>query len=104
MNRFKDVYRQATIDMMLGNSVSEEVFLERTEEEDNAATAVHVKLLIEDCKKLLIPDPEIILGSWGVIDADPMYVWIKSNICYNKIFLPVYFLIIENFISTDYFP
>ncbi|XP_032679991.1 phosphatidylinositide phosphatase SAC2 isoform X2 [Odontomachus brunneus] len=72
LNRFKDVYRQATIDMMLGNSVSEEVFQERTEEEDNAATAIHVKLLIEDCKKLLIPDPEIILGSWGVIDADPV--------------------------------
>ena len=74
MNRFKDVYRQATIDMMLGNSVSEEIFQERTDEEDNAATAVHVKLLIEDCKKLLIPDPESILGSWGLIDADPMYV------------------------------
>ncbi|XP_012222775.2 phosphatidylinositide phosphatase SAC2 isoform X1 [Linepithema humile] len=72
LNRFKDVYRQATIDMMLGNTVSEEVFLERTEEEDNAATAIHVKLLIEDCKKLLIPDPEIILGSWGLIDADPV--------------------------------
>ncbi|XP_026668403.1 phosphatidylinositide phosphatase SAC2 isoform X2 [Ceratina calcarata] len=73
LNRFKDVYRQATIDMMLGNSVNEEVFQERTEEqEDNAATAVHVKLLIEDCKKLLIPDPEVILGSWGLIDADPV--------------------------------
>ncbi|XP_015597121.1 phosphatidylinositide phosphatase SAC2 isoform X2 [Cephus cinctus] len=72
LNRFKDVYRQATIDMMLGNTVSEEIFQERTEEEDNAATAVHVKLLIEDCKKLLIPDPEFILGSWGLIDADPV--------------------------------
>ncbi|CAK9808185.1 Phosphatidylinositide phosphatase SAC2 [Anthophora quadrimaculata] len=72
LNRFKDVYRQATIDIMLGNSVNEEVFQERTEEEDNAATAIHVKLLIEDCKKLLIPDPEIILGSWGLIDADPV--------------------------------
>lgn len=60
--------------MMLGNVVNEEVFQERTEEEDNAATAIHVKLLIEDCKKLLIPDPEIILGSWGLIDADPVYV------------------------------
>ncbi|XP_043672998.1 phosphatidylinositide phosphatase SAC2 isoform X2 [Vespula pensylvanica] len=72
LNRFKDVYRQATIDMMLGNALSEEVFQERTEEEDNAATAIHVKLLIEDCKKLLIPDPEVILGSWGLIDADPV--------------------------------
>ncbi|XP_016841038.1 phosphatidylinositide phosphatase SAC2 isoform X1 [Nasonia vitripennis] len=72
LNRFKDVYRQATIDMMLGNNVGEEVFQEKTEEEDNAATAVHVKLLIEDCKKLLIPNPEFILNSWGLIDADPV--------------------------------
>ncbi|XP_076301293.1 phosphatidylinositide phosphatase spermathreecae isoform X2 [Lasioglossum baleicum] len=72
LNRFRDVYRQATIDMMLGNSVNEEVFQERTEEEDNPATAIHVKLLIEDCKKLLVPDPEVILGSWSLIDADPV--------------------------------
>ncbi|XP_043274983.1 phosphatidylinositide phosphatase SAC2 isoform X2 [Venturia canescens] len=72
LNRFKDVYRQASIDLMLGKPVSEDMFQERTEEEDNAATAFHVKLLIEDCKKLLIPDPEIILGSWGLIDADPV--------------------------------
>ncbi|KOX67473.1 Phosphatidylinositide phosphatase SAC2 [Melipona quadrifasciata] len=67
-----DLARQGTIDLMLGNCVNEEVFQERTEEEDNAATAIHVKLLIEDCKKLLIPDPEVILGSWGLIDADPV--------------------------------
>ncbi|XP_058798092.1 phosphatidylinositide phosphatase SAC2 isoform X2 [Phymastichus coffea] len=72
LNRFKDVYRQATIDMMLGNVVSEEVFHEKTDEEDNAATAVHVKLLIEDCKKLLVHNPESILNSWGLIDADPV--------------------------------
>ena len=77
MNRFKDVYRQTTIDMMLGNSISEEIFQERTDEEDNAATAVHVKLLIEDCKKLLIPDLDSILGSWGLIDADPVYVVLR---------------------------
>lgn len=67
--------------MMLGNSVNEEVFQERTEEEDNAATAIHVKLLIEDCKKLLIPDPEVILGSWGLIDADPVYVTYVYILC-----------------------
>ncbi|XP_011304045.1 phosphatidylinositide phosphatase SAC2 isoform X2 [Fopius arisanus] len=72
LNRFKDVYRQASIDLMLGHSVNEEIFHERNEEEDNAATAFHVKLLVEDCKKLLIPDPEVILGSWGLIDADPL--------------------------------
>ncbi|XP_057317982.1 phosphatidylinositide phosphatase SAC2 isoform X2 [Microplitis mediator] len=72
LNRFKDVYRQASIDLMLGKSVSEEIFQERTEEEDNVATALHVKLLIEDCKKLLISNPEAVLGSWGLIDADPV--------------------------------
>lgn len=72
VNRFKDAYRQATIDIMLGNSLNEELFQEKTEEEDNAATAIHVKLLIEDCKKLLINNPDNILGSWGLIDADPV--------------------------------
>lgn len=72
LNRFKDLYRQASIDLMLGKTVSEEIFQERTEEEDNAATAIHVKLLIEDCKKLLISNSEAILGSWGLIDADPV--------------------------------
>lgn len=57
---------------MLGKSVSEEIFQERTEEEDNVATALHVKLLIEDCKKLLVSNPEAVLGSWGLIDADPV--------------------------------
>lgn len=30
-----------------------------------------MKLLIEDCKKMLINSPELVLGSWGVINADP---------------------------------
>ncbi|XP_014236993.1 phosphatidylinositide phosphatase SAC2 isoform X2 [Trichogramma pretiosum] len=72
LNRFKDAYRQAGIDMMLGNHVNEEVFHENADEHDSVATADHVKLLIEDCKKLLIPDPESVLNSWGLIDADPV--------------------------------
>lgn len=39
---------------------------------DSAATAEHVKLLIEDCKKLLISDSSLILGAWGLINADPL--------------------------------
>lgn len=35
------------------------------------ATAEHVKLLIEDCKKLLINQPELVVGAWGLINADP---------------------------------
>ncbi|XP_046383562.1 phosphatidylinositide phosphatase SAC2 isoform X2 [Ischnura elegans] len=78
LNRFKDVYRQATIDLMLGNPVSEDVFSQHergagaTDEEDAAATAEHVKLLIEDCKKMLISDSDEVLGAWGLIDADPV--------------------------------
>jgi len=74
LSRFKDTYRQATIDMMLGNPVSEDVFSqEKTDDEvDSASTAEHVKLLIEDCKKMLISDTDIILGAWGLINADPV--------------------------------
>lgn len=70
LSRFKDVYRQATIDVMLGNPLSEEVFNHGDHEEDNLATVDHVKSLIEDCKKMLISDPTMVLGSWGLIDAD----------------------------------
>ncbi|XP_063921192.1 phosphatidylinositide phosphatase SAC2 isoform X1 [Zophobas morio] len=74
LSRFKDSTRQGTIDLMLGNVVSEDNFNEsKTQhfEEDSAATAEHVKLLIEDCKKMLINQPELVLGSWGLINADP---------------------------------
>lgn len=56
-----------------GNYVSEDIFNEKQQyEEDSAATAEHVKLLIEDCKKMLINVPEMVLGAWGVINADPV--------------------------------
>ncbi|KAK6633081.1 hypothetical protein RUM43_012824 [Polyplax serrata] len=72
LSRFKDAYRQASIDMMCGNDISEEIFNteQKGDEEDSTATAEHVKLLIEDSKKLLINDPELILGGWGLINAD----------------------------------
>ncbi|EEB13673.1 suppressor of actin, putative [Pediculus humanus corporis] len=74
LSRFKDAYRQASIDMMCGNEISEEIFNteQKGDEEDSVATAEHVKLLIEDSKKLLINDLDMILGSWGLIDADPV--------------------------------
>ncbi|XP_017769575.1 PREDICTED: phosphatidylinositide phosphatase SAC2 isoform X2 [Nicrophorus vespilloides] len=77
LSRFKDSTRQGTIDLMLGNGhcVSEDLFNETRSntnfEEDSASTAEHVKLLIEDCKKMLINNPEIVLGAWGLINADP---------------------------------
>lgn len=60
--------------IFLGNYVSEDLFTESKAaqfEEDNVATAEHVKLLIEDCKKLLINQPELVVGAWGLINADP---------------------------------
>lgn len=46
--------------------------LNEHEDADSNATAEHVKLLIEDCKKLLISDSSLIVGAWGLINADPM--------------------------------
>ncbi|KAK4875984.1 hypothetical protein RN001_012406 [Aquatica leii] len=74
LSRFKDSTRQGTIDLMLGNCVTEDIFNEnkvQQDEEDSAATAEHVKLLIEDCNKMLINNPEFVVGSWGLISADP---------------------------------
>ncbi|XP_045474678.1 phosphatidylinositide phosphatase SAC2 isoform X2 [Harmonia axyridis] len=74
LSRFKDSTRQGTIDLMLGNNVSEENFIvSKTSqmEDDHMATAEHVKLLFEDCKKMLIKQPEHTLGIWGLINADP---------------------------------
>ena len=33
-----------------------------------------MKTLIDECKKMLITEPEDCLGGWGLIDADPVYV------------------------------
>ena len=82
LNQFRDAYRQATIDILTGQIVSESImsgqleanatFYDEVEpEQDDETTAEHVKSIIEDCQKLLIPDLSQIVGSWGLIDADP---------------------------------
>jgi len=81
LNQFRDAYRQATIDLMTGQIVSEslvaghfeEVGEEAREDDEssNLVNAEHVRTIIEDCKKLLIPDMESIIGAWGLIDNDP---------------------------------
>ncbi|XP_066980218.1 phosphatidylinositide phosphatase SAC2 isoform X1 [Macrobrachium rosenbergii] len=76
MNRFKDAYRQASIDHILGNPINEDMITFNPElageEEESSMTPEHVKHVIDDCKKLLVPDAETILGAWGLIDADPV--------------------------------
>ncbi len=32
----------------------------------------NMKTLIDECKKMLITEPEDCLGGWGLIDADPV--------------------------------
>ncbi|XP_064466053.1 phosphatidylinositide phosphatase SAC2-like [Ornithodoros turicata] len=80
VNRFKDAYRQATIDIMLGNPVTEDFMAVSPEQEDNDPVMdiqdqehhEHVKQLIDHCKKILIPESEVVLGGWALIDADPV--------------------------------
>lgn len=80
MNRFKDAFRQATIDLMLGNPVTEDIDAvtperEEVDVENDMNEQEHherVKQLIEDCKKILIPEQEVVLGGWALIDADPV--------------------------------
>jgi hypothetical protein len=76
LNHIRDTYRQAAIDLLIGQGLSEEVF--KTEgggggeldDVDGATAALHVKTVIEDCKKLLTQDFDRVIGAWGLIDAD----------------------------------
>ncbi|KAH8271350.1 hypothetical protein KR018_007362 [Drosophila ironensis] len=74
--RFKDSYRQATIDLMLGNQVSSESLSalggqSAQDENDAAENAEHAKMLVEDCRRLLLGSAQYPVGAWGLIDADP---------------------------------
>ena len=77
LNQFRDAYRQATIDLMTGQIVSESLVAghfeevgEEAREDDkssNLVNAEHVRTIIEDCKKLLIPDMESIIGKIFIV-------------------------------------
>ena len=65
--------RQAAIDIITGQIVSDSLmsgqlegsstfYQDQTEEESAEITAEHVRSIIEDCKKLLIPDTNSIIG------------------------------------------
>ncbi|XP_017143220.1 phosphatidylinositide phosphatase SAC2 isoform X1 [Drosophila miranda] len=74
--RFKDSYRQATIDLMLGNQVSAESLSAlggqaAPDEIDATENAEHAKMLVEDCRRLLLGSAQYPVGAWGLIDADP---------------------------------
>ena len=39
-------------------------------QEEEEASASHVKSVIDDAITLLTPDASVVLGAWGLIDAD----------------------------------
>lgn len=75
--RFKDTYRQATVDLMLGNQVSADSLTAlggNTAADDTDSLiegAEHARLLVEDCRRLLLGSAQYPVGAWGLIDADP---------------------------------
>ncbi|KAL9891891.1 phosphatidylinositide phosphatase spermathreecae isoform 2-T3 [Glossina fuscipes fuscipes] len=74
--RFKDSYRQATIDLMLGNQVSAESLnalggQAAPDEHDALEGVEHAKSLVEDCRRLLLGSAQYPVGAWGLIDANP---------------------------------
>lgn len=74
--RFKDSYRQATIDLMLGNSVSAESLTalgkqHGQDEGDAIESAEHASILVEDCRRMLLGSAMLPIGAWGLIDGDP---------------------------------
>ena len=81
INRVKDGYRQAAIDLMLGQPLSEDPLntghSDSQQDDVDSQTALvekeeNMKLMVEECKKMLIVEPETCLGGWGLIDADPV--------------------------------
>lgn len=72
--RFKDAFRQDTIDVMLGNPVSTESLLSMDGhhvDEDDVEATEHARQLVEDCRRMLLGLSELPMGSWGLINADP---------------------------------
>lgn len=72
--RFKDTFRQDTIDVMLGNPVSAESLLAMNGNnviEDDTEATEQARQLVEDCRRMLLGLNELPMGSWGLINADP---------------------------------
>lgn len=75
--RFKDTYRQATIDLMLEENIPTESLAalggqqQPTDETDAMESAEHARLMVEDCRRMLLGTTDLPIGAWGLIDADP---------------------------------
>ncbi|XP_075703855.1 phosphatidylinositide phosphatase SAC2 [Rhinoderma darwinii] len=82
INRFKDAYRQAVIDLMQGVPVTEDLYSIFTKEKEHEALhrqsqRNHQELisqLLENYMQMLLPDSEKFHGGWALIDCDPSLI------------------------------
>lgn len=82
LNRFKDAYRQAVIDLMQGIPVTEDLYSIFNKEKEHEALhkenqRSHQELisqLLQSYMKLLLPDDEKFHGGWALIDCDPSLI------------------------------
>ncbi|KAM4635891.1 phosphatidylinositide phosphatase SAC2 isoform 2-T2 [Discoglossus pictus] len=79
LNRFKDAYRQAVIDLMQGVPVTEDLYSIFTKEKEHEALHREsqrnhqemVSQLLQNYMQMLLPDNEKFHGGWALIDCDP---------------------------------
>lgn len=79
LNRFKDAYRQAVIDLMQGIPVTEDLYSIFTKEKEHEALHKEtqrnhqelISQLLQSYMKLLLPEDEKFHGGWALIDCDP---------------------------------
>ncbi|XP_063290313.1 phosphatidylinositide phosphatase SAC2 [Pelobates fuscus] len=82
LNRFKDAYRQAVIDLMQGIPVTEDLYSIFTKEKEHEALhrqsqRNHQELisqLLQNYMEMLLPDTEKFHGGWALIDCDPSLI------------------------------
>ncbi|XP_061546395.1 phosphatidylinositide phosphatase SAC2 isoform X2 [Phycodurus eques] len=78
LNRFRDAYRQAVIDLMMGLPVTEDLYSifskekehEAKEQESQRGAQEQVSLLLQTYMQLLLPDDERFHGGWALINCD----------------------------------
>ncbi|XP_054877711.1 phosphatidylinositide phosphatase SAC2 isoform X2 [Poeciliopsis prolifica] len=78
LNRFRDAYRQAVIDLMMGLPVTEDLYSifskekehEEKEKESQRGAQEQVGLLLQTYMQLLLPDDETFHGGWALINCD----------------------------------
>ncbi|KAG5266476.1 hypothetical protein AALO_G00232530 [Alosa alosa] len=82
LNRFRDAYRQAVIDLMMGLPVTEDLYSifskekehEEKEKESQRGAQEQVSILLQTYMQLLLPDDERFHGGWALINCDPSLI------------------------------